>query len=125
MTYPYELVVSAERNRGRAYEAVIKALEQAHRETGINRKQIAEEIHKTPALVSAWLSGPSNWSLDTIDHLLRPIGAEMEYNVVFDRDRTKPNFHILPDYHRWAPSPTTSSTAASGSIQITIFKQQI
>lgn len=123
MTYPYELVVSAERNRDRAYETVIKALEQAHRETGINRKQIAEKIHKSPALVSTWLSGPSNWSLDTIDHLLRPIGAEMEYNVVFDRDRRKPNFHILPDYGNLAPSVQTSS-GPGGLVHITLFKQQ-
>jgi transcriptional regulator with XRE-family HTH domain len=122
MTYPYELVVSAERNRDRAYEAVIKALEQAHRETGITRKQIAKKINKSPALVSTWLSGPSNWGLDTIDHLLRPIDAEMEYNIIFDRDRVKPNFHILPDYRHWAQAPATSSAPGSGSVRITVFK---
>lgn len=125
MTYPYELVVSAERNRNRAYEAVIKALEQVADETGITRKQIAREIGKSPALVSMWLSGPSNWGLDTIDHLLRPIGAEMEYRVVFDRDRPKSNVYILSGNHvisTSSPSQTASSSPGTGSVQITIFR---
>ncbi len=98
MIYPYDMVVSAARNRDRAYEAVIKALEGASRESGVTRKQVAEKMGQKPSLISTWLSGPSNWTLDTVDHLLRAVGAEMEYSVVFDSERSKENFHILPDF---------------------------
>jgi transcriptional regulator with XRE-family HTH domain len=109
MNYPYELALYAERNRFRAYEAVVKAVERAANEHKLNRKRIAQLIGRSPAQVSTWLSSPSNLTLDTISDLLRAVGATMDYNVVFDKDRAKSNVHHEHGSRRnWAPPPPAS-----------------
>lgn len=97
MNRPYTFALAAARNRNRVYEAVLKALECAASENNLTRKGIAEAMGRRASQVSTTLSGPSNWTLDTISDLLRAAEAEMEYSVIFDHERVKANEFVSFD----------------------------
>jgi transcriptional regulator with XRE-family HTH domain len=110
MMYPYDFALHAEINRNRVYDIIIEALERAAKENGVTQAQIAQTIGRKPSQVSAWLSGPSNWTLDTISDLVRAVGASMDYKVVFDDDRVASNIMHPALTEPILPSITVSST---------------
>jgi len=117
MTRPYELDVYAARNRERAYGAVVTAIEDAS--PPVTRKAIAEATGRKPPQISMTLSGPSNWTLDTVSDLLRPIRATMQYTVVYDVDQPRSNIfnsintQVIDGGTTATPGNPTQSSAAS------------
>lgn len=113
MTYPYDFALHAETNRNRVYDVIIEALERAAKENGVTQAQLAQTIGRKPSQVSAWLSGPSNWTLDTISDFVRAVGASMEYKVVFDVDRVASNIMHPALIKPILPSNPRSSTESN------------
>lgn len=111
------LTFSRQRQRNRIYETVIRALEQNRDAHGTKRKDIAKFIEVSPSQLSRWLSGPSNWTLDTVSDLMTAIDAELNFDVIWNKDQQKPNC-----YHELNFQPVTIDltrkqvTTSSGSI---------
>jgi transcriptional regulator with XRE-family HTH domain len=96
MTNEHDKFYYRQRNRNRIWEAVIKALDRAHDLHGIKRKDIADFLGVPASQVSRWLSGPSNWEVDTVSDLLLAAGAEMDYEAARFEERVSQNeYHTL------------------------------
>src|SRR6266850_3301256 len=76
-----ELIYFRERNRSKAYGAVISLFSKLVETEQLTKREIAFRLEKEPAQITRWLSGPSNWTLDTVSDLLRAMGCEPEHRV--------------------------------------------
>jgi hypothetical protein len=65
------------RQSNRVYESVFKAFVGAE----ITKADLARRLKKKPEQITRWLSGPGNWTLDTVSDLLLALGSEMTFVV--------------------------------------------
>lgn len=83
----------SQRYRNRVFSKLVSFIAEQCKDGGITKKDIAERLNKDPALISRWLSQPSNLTLDTISELLVAFDAEAEPpEIVLFKDRREPNF---------------------------------
>ena len=92
-TTNYDAAIFSQRYKNSVYEEVIKAVEKAAEECGTTRSGIAGTLGYSKAHISRLLSGPSNWTLDTISNLLYAVDAEMVSKVRFFADCPKENHY--------------------------------
>ena len=81
MTYAYDAALIAERNRARLYDVVIAALAAEGKAGRLSRDDLAQRLGKTRKEIDDTLSGPSEWTLDTVSDLLWAVGAELDVKV--------------------------------------------
>jgi transcriptional regulator with XRE-family HTH domain len=93
MSNAHDISYYRERTKLRAWEAVIKALEKANALHGTKRKDIADYLGVPPSQVSRWLSGPSNWGIETLSDLLLAAGTEMDFQPTRFKERPLSNEH--------------------------------
>lgn len=80
-----------QRSKNRLFEALTSFFAEEAEHKGITKRDIAECLQRDPALITRWLTTPSNLTLDTISDLLLSLGAEMDYFVSRFGDRPQPN----------------------------------
>jgi transcriptional regulator with XRE-family HTH domain len=87
-----------ERNRNRVYAAVTGVFLRLVEKESLTKREIAFRLGKEPSQITRWLSGPSNWTLDTISDLLLAMGAELEHSAVLMSEKSAPSIrHPLMD----------------------------
>lgn len=88
------------RNKHNAYALVIRELQKS----GITKAELARRLGKEPAQITRYLSGPGNWTLDTLSDLLFAIsGAEDKHTISYPL-REAPRNDTRP---AWAQSETS------------------
>jgi hypothetical protein len=73
-----EIFYFRERNRSRIYASVISTFSKCVEEQDLTKREIASKLGKEPAQITRWLSGPGNWTLDTVSDLLLAMGGELD-----------------------------------------------
>lgn len=84
---------------------------------GISKKDLAEALSKDPAQITRWLSGPSNFELDTLTEILLALDAEMEHRIVRFGDKPTPNY-VHPIIARIVSSKLASSPKPLGGLKL-------
>lgn len=82
-----EIFYFRQRQKNKVFQSVIAYFAEQAEARGLTKRDIAKLLNRDPAQITRWLSGPSNWTLDTISDLLLAMKAELEINIVaFDDD---------------------------------------
>lgn len=85
-----------QRQRNRVYSAVLSEFVRLAETQGLTKKELAFRLGKEPAQITRWLSGPGNWTLDTVSDLLLAMGCELDHEVAsIARRGAKPKAHPL------------------------------
>lgn len=115
----------------------MRIVEDAARLDGIRKKDIADRINSNPSQVSRWLSGPSNWTIDSVSDVLWAVGGELDFNFVCFADRAKQNRShpineidivnrasqvntVVSTANRIIPHSTSITTSSSAVVSVTL-----
>ena len=92
-----DLYYFRQRNRNRIFAAVIARFTQLVETKGLTKREVAFRLGKEPSQITRWLSGPSNWTLDTFSDLLLAMGgSEIDYAVAQTEQQNVSHADIHP-----------------------------
>jgi Helix-turn-helix len=77
-----EIFYFRQRYKNRVFQSVVAFFAAQAEERGLTKRELAIRLGKDPAQISRWLSGPGNWTLDTVSDLLLVMKAEMSDEIV-------------------------------------------
>lgn len=77
-----EVFYYRQRQKNRFFQAVIAYFSDRAESEGLTKRDVATLLDKEPSQITRWLSGPGNWTLDTISDLLLAMGAELDFGIV-------------------------------------------
>ena len=63
----------------RKYGDIVVRIHQILKEKGINQKELAERLEKTPSEISKWLSGDHNFTLRSLARIEAELGIDIIY----------------------------------------------
>jgi hypothetical protein len=90
-----DLVYYRERNRNKVYAVVVSLFSKLVETSNLTKRELAFRLNKEPAQITRWLSGPSNWTLDTVSDLLLAMGAELDHRVSLTANKNA-STHVHP-----------------------------
>ncbi len=77
-----DLYFFRQRLKNKIFQSVVAYFAKEAKAKKITKKDLAIALGKDPAQITRWLSGPNNWTLDTISDLLLALNAELHHEVV-------------------------------------------
>ena len=78
----HKLAYLRARLRNRIYDLVLSEFVRLQKDKGATKADLARRIGRDAALISRWLSAPSNWTLDTVSDLLAAMAAEPKSELI-------------------------------------------
>ncbi|MEJ1965144.1 MAG: helix-turn-helix transcriptional regulator [Gammaproteobacteria bacterium] len=101
------------RCRNRFYQAVVAYFALQAQEKGLTQAELAKLLGKDAAQINRWLSGPGNWTLDTISDLLLAMNAELDepHVISFDEERSDARSATNAQFFDRSASATAASSA--------------
>jgi hypothetical protein len=110
MVNPSTLAYFSARNRRKLYSTIIKEF----RKSKLTQAQLARRMGQRTDVICRWLSGPGNYTLDTVSNLVFGIsGGELTYTVSHPLGELSRNFTMpewvnkLSSIEGNQPSPTS------------------
>jgi len=110
----HEFEYHRQRLKNRIFEEVLHAFVDKFEKDGFNKADLANVTGRHPSMVTRWLSGPKNWTIDTISDILLAIGSELQLRVVSYDEKPPPN-----RFHPLAPPALENKTERKNAIIIT------
>lgn len=90
-----EIFYFRQRQKNRVFQSVIAYFADQVKVRGLSKRDVATLLNRDPAQITRWLSGPSNWTLDTISDLLLAMNAELEIKIIALDDDLVSNRNVI------------------------------
>ena len=117
-----DIAYARHRLRTRIFEEVLQAFVERHREDGTTKADLAQALGCERSQITRWLSGPGNWTINTISDLMLALRTELELGRIRFEHKPLPNYR-----HELSPVETESMTGVSvtASAGVQVRRQRI